>query len=63
MALPNVTLQMPAGSVVPSIVHLNDGTAIKPNASGQITVASNFLNVLMAAGWQIVVTGGTTHVP
>lgn len=63
MPLPTITMQLPAGSDVPSIVHLNDGTTIKPNSSGQITVNTKFMHVLMAAGWQIVVSGGTTHVP
>jgi hypothetical protein len=56
-------MQPTAGMVVPSIVYLLDGTTVIPNASGQISVASNLVASLMAAGWQIVVSGGTTHVP
>lgn len=63
MALPNVTMQMPAGSDVPTQIHLNDGSTIKPAANGQIVVSTKHLHVLLAAGWQIVVSGGTTHVP
>lgn len=63
MALPTVTMQMPAGFVVPTQIHMRDGSTIKPNASGQITVATNYLHDLLAQGWQIIVSGGTTHVP
>lgn len=58
----NVTLQLPAGSNVPTRVHY-DSTFAVPDANGRITVDSQYLGPLMAAGWQIVVTGGTTHVP
>ena len=63
MALPTVTMQSPAGVDVPSIIYLNDGSTVRPAANGQITISSKFLNVMLAAGWQIVVNGGTTHVP
>ena len=63
MALPNVTLQLPAGTDVPTMVHLRDATTVKPNSSGQIVVSTKHLHDLLAAGWQLVVSGGTTHVP
>lgn len=63
MALPTVTLQMPAGVGAPTQIHMRDGSVIRPNASGQITVTTNYLHDLLAQGWQMVVTGGTTHVP
>jgi hypothetical protein len=63
MSLPNVTLQPASGMQVPTQVHLPDGSTVFPNASGQISVASNFVSVMLAAGWEIVVTSGATHVP
>jgi hypothetical protein len=63
MPLPTIVLQMPPGSVVPTQIHLRDGTTIKPAANGTITVATNYLHDLLAAGWQIVISGGATHVP
>jgi hypothetical protein len=63
MALPNITLQMPSGTTVPSDVILQDGTKIKPNSSGQIVVASNYLAAMLAGGWQIVTSGSSTHIP
>ncbi len=58
-----VTLQLPAGSNVPTQVCLPDGSSVTPAANGTITVSSIFLSALLAGGWQIVVTSGTTHVP
>lgn len=58
-----VTFQLPAGSNVPTRVHMRDGTFATPNAAGQITVDSMYTQDLMASGWQIVVSSGTTHVP
>lgn len=49
MSLPNITMQPPAGSVVPTIVHLRDGTTVTPSASGQITIVSSYVNDLLAA--------------
>jgi hypothetical protein len=63
MALPNVVMQMPAGVDVPTQIHLPDGTTIKPAANGQITISSKFLHVLLNAGFQVVIAGGSTHVP
>jgi hypothetical protein len=58
-----VTMQLPAGMDVPSVLYLNDGSKVIPNASGQIVVATKFIGLLLNAGWQIVVGSGTTHVP
>jgi len=63
MSLPMITMQPASGMTVPTMVHLPDGSAVAPNASGQISVASNFVSTLIAAGWQVVVSSGTTHVP
>ena len=63
MSLPNVTMQPAAGMQVPTMVHLPDATTVFPNAAGQISISSKFVEVMLAAGWQIVVPGGTTHVP
>ena len=63
MSLPSVTMQPPSGAQIPTQVHLSDGSVVFPNASGQISVASNFVTTMLAAGWAIVVAGGTTHVP
>jgi hypothetical protein len=63
MSLPSVTMQPASGMTVPTMVHLPDGSTVFPNASGQISIASNFVTTMIAAGWEIVVTSGTTHVP
>jgi len=58
-----VPMKVAAGMTVPTMVHLPDATTIFPDATGQILVPALFVTTLMNAGWQIVVTGGTTHVP
>lgn len=63
MALPNITMQPASGMTMPTQVHLPDGSMVMPNASGQISVASNFVPALIAAGWQVVIASGATHVP
>jgi hypothetical protein len=63
MSLPTITMQPASGMTVPTIVYLPDGSTVTPNASGQISIASNFVNTMIAAGWQIVISGGATHVP
>jgi hypothetical protein len=62
MSLPLVTMQPPAGTT-PTKIHHSDASSSVPNASGQITVPSNLVSALLNAGWQIVVSSGTTHVP
>jgi hypothetical protein len=63
MSLPFVTMAPASTQTVPSILHLPDGTSIKPNASGQVSVPSNFVGALLNAGWQIITTGSSTHIP
>lgn len=63
MSLPNVTMQPPAGAQIPSQVHLPDGSTVFPNADGTISVASNFVSTMIAAGWSVVISAGQTHVP
>jgi hypothetical protein len=62
MSLPNVTMQPAAGLTVPTVVFLPDGTSVFP-VNGQITITTNFIAVMIAAGWELVVASGTTHVP
>ena len=72
--MPNTTTQTAQGQattvtmdcitgIVPSVIHLRDGTSVKPAADGSISVAFVHAHDLMSAGWGIRVTGGTTHVP
>ncbi len=63
MSLPLITMQPPSGQSAPTMVHLPDATTVFPNASGQISISSKFVEVMLAAGWSIVVSSGTTHVP
>jgi hypothetical protein len=58
-----VAMKVAAGMTVPTQVHLPDATTIFPDATGQIMCPALFVTSLMNAGFQIVVTGGTTHVP
>jgi hypothetical protein len=57
MALPNIVFQSPAGVDTPTQIHLPDGSMIKPAANGTFTASSKWLQVLLAAGLQIVTTG------
>jgi hypothetical protein len=63
MTLPIITMQLPAGSTIPSVVYLQDGTMVTPNASGQISIASSYVPAMIAGGWQVVIASGATHVP
>ncbi len=56
-------MQLAAGMTVPTQVHLPDGSTVFPNSSGQISVASSFVTVMIAAGWQVVIAANQTHVP
>lgn len=58
-----VTMQLPAGMAAPSIVYLPDSSTVRPDASGQISVAARLVPTLLGCGWQIVVAADTTHVP
>jgi hypothetical protein len=58
-----IPMKVAAGTVTPTQVHLPDATTIFPDASGQFMVPALFTTELMNAGFQVVVTGGSTHVP
>ena len=62
MTNPTVTLNPPSGST-PSVLQLPDATSVLPNSDGTFTVAAKHVNALLAGGWSIVVSSGTTHVP
>jgi hypothetical protein len=46
MSLPFITM-LPASGTIPTLVHLPDGGVVFPNSSGQISVASNQVAVMM----------------
>lgn len=52
----------PPTDAVPSVLQV-DAEQVLPNADGTFTVKSKHMLPLLAAGWQIVVASGTTHVP
>jgi len=56
-------MKVAAGMTVPSVIHLPDASTLVPDSSGQVLCPALFVTTLMNAGLQIVVTGGTTHVP
>jgi hypothetical protein len=58
-----VPMKVAAGGTTPSLIHLPDATTIFPDASGQFLVPALFVTAMMSAGLQIVVTGGSSHVP
>jgi hypothetical protein len=58
----NVLMKPAAGVTVPSVLH-SDGVAIFPDASGQFLVPATSVMTMIGAGFQIVVSGGTTHIP
>jgi hypothetical protein len=62
MSNPTVTLNPPSGST-PSVLQLPDATSVAPNSDGTFTVGTKHMAALLAAGWSIVVSSGTTHVP
>lgn len=59
----STTVTMKKASGVDTQINLPDGTTLKPDASGNITAPAQFVTTLLAAGYQIVVDSGTTHVP
>ena len=61
--LTTVPMKVAAGMTVPTQIHLPDSSLLIPDAGGQVLCPALFVTTLMNAGWQIVVTGGTTHVP
>jgi len=58
-----VPMKVASGGTVPSVIHLADSSAIFPDASGQFLVPSTQVVAMLSAGFQIVVSSGTTHVP
>lgn len=57
MSLHAVTMKPPAGADVPSLLHLPDSSTVKPDAAGQFNITSNFITMLLAAGWTVVTPG------
>lgn len=58
-----VVMQPPSGGSG-NIIGLTPGpTFIGPDSSGHYTVPSSAITQLLQAGWSIVVSSGTTHVP
>jgi len=57
-----VTVLAPSGTEPPSVLQL-PAQNVTPNADGSFTVPSRHLPALLGAGWRIVVSSGTTHVP
>ena len=51
-----------ASGGAPTQVNLPDATTIVPDATGQFMVPAAFLTTMLNAGFQMVVTGGATHV-
>ncbi len=58
-----IAMKIAAGGTTPSQINLPDATTIAPDATGQFMIPASFVTAMMNAGLQIVVTGGTTHVP
>ena len=61
--LTTVPMKVAAGMTVPSLIHLPDASTLVPDSAGQVLCPALFVTTLMNAGWQIVVSSGTTHVP
>jgi hypothetical protein len=58
-----IPMKMASGLGVPTVVQLPDSTTLTPDATGLINVPAQFLVALLGSGWQIQITGGSTHVP
>ena len=64
MSQATIPMKIAAGQGTPTQVNLPDSTTLTPDAAtGLINCPASFLISMLAAGWQIVVTSGTTHVP
>jgi hypothetical protein len=63
MAEVTIPMKMAAGLGTPTMINLPDATTLRPDAAGQVNIPASFLLSMLAAGWQIQVTGGTTHIP
>ena len=58
-----VTMVLASGGDLPSIIHLRDATFVKPAADGSISVTTEHIADLQAAGWAVKIASGATHVP
>jgi hypothetical protein len=45
------------------VVQLPNATTVQSDSSGVYAVPSKYVSALLNSGWQIQVSGGTTHVP
>jgi hypothetical protein len=63
MAQTLIPMKMAAGLGTPTMVNMPDATTLVPDATGLINVQAQHVIALMGAGWQIQITGGSTHVP
>lgn len=45
------------------VVQLPDARSVQSNSSGVYAIPSKFVSAMLNGGWQIQVSGGTTHVP
>lgn len=61
--LTTVPMKVAAGMTTPSLIHLPDASTLVPDSNGQVLCPALYVTTLMNAGWQIVVSAGTTHVP
>lgn len=46
-----------------SKIHLPDASTLIPAVDGTVMVPALFVNSMINAGYQIVVSSGTTHIP
>ena len=58
-----IPMKKAAGGTTPTLVNLPDASTIFPDVNGQFMVPAPFLTTMLNAGFQMVVTGGATHVP
>jgi hypothetical protein len=61
--LTTVPMKPAAGMGTPTLIHLPDASTLVPDSTGQVLCLALFVTTLMNAGWQIVVSSGTVHVP
>jgi hypothetical protein len=58
-----VPMKVAAGMTVPTLIHLPDASTLVPDSTGQVLCPAPFVTTLIAAGFQIVIVGGSNHVP
>jgi hypothetical protein len=63
MSQATIPMKMESGLGTPTMVNLPDATTLIPDATGQINCPASYLISMLAAGWQIQVSSGTTHIP